>query len=573
MVDWSHDLLSEPEQRLFRRLGIFAGTWSLDAAENVCAWGGLEEKHVLDLHGRLVEKSLIVVENDPEQARFRMLETLREYALAKLESSAEREVQHRRHADFFVESSEYAEGGMLPSQRRSFARLRSEQDNLRSALRWLLDQGASRAEQAWRLGAALRPFWTYGRIQGEGRVWLDELVTAGDSLPPSVSRGRLLFAAANFHHKHGSFDLVQRLSERLLSEAIAVKDGQLARWAYMAMGGVAQCRGKYAEALTFAELAGPRVPAIAGVAHDFWTPASETDAGQDLALVMQVACRRGDWRLAMSIGQELLAKTRSWGFVQMECNALLALGAACLGQGKLSAAQRYMDQAESTARATGDRWRLVQALLDAAQLQLTRGEHERARELVMESLGIARELGYRAEIAQALQVLACILVTARDAERAWRLWTGAQQLWEQLGACPSPADVAFTQPYRDAALATLGRARRESCEAGRTMSLDQLVSLALADVIDSPTPSGSRWPNAHQERSTNRLTAREREVAALLADGLSNREIADRLVISESTAQVHVKRILSKLGLSSRSRVAAWANQSGSAIPNSRYAY
>jgi non-specific serine/threonine protein kinase len=287
---------------------------------------------------------------------------------------------------------------------------------------------------------------------------------------------------------------------------------------------------------------------------------------------MQVACKRGDWPLALTTGQELLAKTREWGFVQMECNALLALGAACLGQGKLSAARQYLDQAESTAREAGDQWRLAQALVQAAQLQLTQHELGRARALLLQSLGIARELGYRAEIAQALEVLGCVMVGERDLERAWRIWTGAERLLEQLGACFCPADVAFTKPFRQVALATLGGARMEGAEAaGRSMSLDQLLAQALADATDSPTPPGSQSGIANRGRSRHRLTTREREVVVLLAEGLSNREIADRLVISESTAQVHVKRILSKLGLSSRSRVAAWAHQDAIAVPNSGY--
>jgi hypothetical protein len=153
---------------------------------------------------------------------------------------------------------------MLARQRQSFARLRREHDNLRAALRWLIDQGDSQAEQAWRMGAALRPFWTYGGIQGEGRVWLDELVSVGDSLPASVSRGKMLFAAANFHHKQANFDLARRLGERLLSEAITLKDGQLARWAYTALGVVALARGSFPEAMTFAELARPSVLQVAG---------------------------------------------------------------------------------------------------------------------------------------------------------------------------------------------------------------------------------------------------------------------------------------------------------------------
>jgi non-specific serine/threonine protein kinase len=486
-----------------------------------------------------------------------------------LELSGELQAQQRRHAHFFVKLSEEAEAGMLPEQRQSFGRLRRELDNLRAALRWLIDQGDSAAELAWRMGGALRPFLTYGGVQGEGRVWLDELVSTGASLPPSVSRGKLLFAAANFHHKCGNLDVVQRLSERLLSEAIAVKDGQLARWAYMAQGGVAQCRGQFSEALICAECAGPLVPAIAGAEQDQWTPASATDAGQDLGLVMQVACRRGDWQLALSTGQELLAKTRAWGFVQMECNCLVALGAAYLGQGNLSEARRYLDEAKSTARESGDRWRLTQALVRDAQLRFVQGEHSQAYVLLKESLSSARELGYRPEIAQALDVFGCVLVAEHDVQRAWRLWAGATQLREHMGACPSPADVAFMQPYRKSARTKLGRAGVEAADrVGRSVSLDQLLSLALTD---SPTPA--QPPNADPGQSTHHLTARERDVVALLAEGLSNREIANRLVISEWTAQVHVKRILSKLGLSSRSRVAAWALQHPVAVTDFGYVH
>jgi DNA-binding CsgD family transcriptional regulator len=236
----------------------------------------------------------------------------------------------------------------------------------------------------------------------------------------------------------------------------------------------------------------------------------------------------------------------------------------------LSPAQRYLEQAESTARQAGDQWRLAQALVQAAELQLAIGERGRAQGLIVESLRLARELGYRVEIAQALDVLGCVMVAGRDLERAWRLWAGAAQLLEQLGASRAPADVTFAQSYRDSTMAKLGRARVESADAaGRSMSLDQLVSLGQPDATGSPTPFTLERSNVDAEQPTDRLTAREREVVALLADGVSNREIAERLVISESTAQVHVKRILSKLRLSSRSRVAAWVHQHPVSVPNS----
>jgi predicted ATPase len=166
-IDWSHDLLSERERILFRRLSVFAGGWTLDAAEQVCAGDGIEEVEVLDLLSCLVDKSLIVVARGNGESRYRMLETVRQYASEKLRESGEAGAVGRRHADFFVALAEEAKPAMVgPEQAAWMERLEEDHDNLRSALGRLGDEGE--AERGLRLAAALMCFWWFRGHLAEG---------------------------------------------------------------------------------------------------------------------------------------------------------------------------------------------------------------------------------------------------------------------------------------------------------------------------------------------------------------------------------------------------------------------
>ena len=193
-LDWSHDLLSEPEQILFRRLSVFAGGWTLKAAETVASGGdGVEEGEVLDLFSGLVEKSLMLAEEQKESGlRYRMLEPVKQYGREKLEEADESASVRRRHADFFLALAERVQPKLRgPEDKKWLDRLESEHDNMRAALSYALE--SEDAELAMRLAGVLGTFWYMHSHSDEGRKWL-EAALARDEGTPLAMRIRALEA-------------------------------------------------------------------------------------------------------------------------------------------------------------------------------------------------------------------------------------------------------------------------------------------------------------------------------------------------------------------------------------------
>ncbi len=180
-IDWSHHLLSEKERILFRRLSVFMGGFTLEAAEAVCAGNGIEQDEVLDLLSHLIDKSLVAVAQRSGEARYRLLETIRQYGQDKLQEFGEAANLRRNHCDWYVGLSERAESEILGARQGSwFDRLEVEHDNLRAALGWSLEQ--KEAETAARMGAAIWRFWLLRGYMSEGRRWLERAL-AGRGTP------------------------------------------------------------------------------------------------------------------------------------------------------------------------------------------------------------------------------------------------------------------------------------------------------------------------------------------------------------------------------------------------------
>src|SRR5205085_2307472 len=187
---WSYELLTEPEQRLFDRLSVFAGGWTLEAAEAVCGGDEIETEEVVEVLAGLVDKSLVLAEpGDYRVARYSLLETVRQFVAERLAARGAAAAMRARHAMYFVALAEAAEPGLFgPELRAWIVRLKGEHDNIRAALRWLLESGEAEAGQ--RLGAAVFKFWEVGGLVGEGRVWLDKLLSAPDAMTRSHARAR-----------------------------------------------------------------------------------------------------------------------------------------------------------------------------------------------------------------------------------------------------------------------------------------------------------------------------------------------------------------------------------------------
>lgn len=526
MLDWSHDLLSDGERRLFRRLGVFSGGWTLEAAEEVCAGtglGGPTRDEVFALLSGLVDQSLVVVGQQGGLTRYRFLETVREYALGHLERSGEAMAVRRRHQRWCRRLAEAWQSGFFaPGQAARLARLAPEMDNLRSALGWatqVTGSGARRAlvDDGLRVAAALRWFWVGVGVVQEARertlalLELDRSTRVGDP---------------------DDHDLV----------AVRARAGALGTAAHLAFvgGDFAEVEARLRESVPLWHRAGDQGGLALALAYLGMAVRYRLDldgAEPILAEAVAVAARAGD-RLARywaAHGLALVRRARGDG-----------PGAVVLDEQALDLAESEGDPGHGP----------VSRILLASSLQVA-GDLARARRMLVESLGRADEFGAQLAVVPRLVGFATLAAREGQPERALRLAGAVAGLRARTGAVFSAATAAF-DPALAAAARTLGEAAAGAALAqGQAMSVEQAVADALAG--DPLAPARGPAEARRAAGALRSLTAREREVAVLVAGGRSNREIAAALGISERTAGAHLRHILGKLDLDSRERVAAWA--------------
>ena len=503
-LDWSHDLLSESEQTLFNRLSVFAGGWTLEASEAVGAGGGIQEGEVLDLLSGLVEKSLVMIRGgDPGGARYRLLEPVRQYALDKLEESDEAEETRRRHARFFLALTEEAKLDG-PDRLAWLERLRAEHDNMRAALTWALER--EEAELALRLAAASWGDWS--GFNEEARGWLESALAKGDRAPPAA-RAKVLSELKWLAYWQGDFDRAATAAEESLELSLEADEGREVAWSLLTLG-----------------------------------------------IVSVVA--RGDHPRAMGFFEEGMALCRESGYADILAQYLSSMGQDSLHRGDHVRATELLEQAAALLSEEEVGGELVFVLDNLGWTKLLQGDHERAKALHEESLALCREWENRLVAAESIEGLACVGGAGGQAERASRLFGAARALREAIGYRQTPEERALREPYIATARSRLDDAAWEAAFAdGKAMTFEEAVEYALSEEEAGSSPTAvSEEPLAIQPSA--KLTRREREVAKLVARGLTNRRMAKELFLSERTVENHVRNILKKLNLSSRSEVAAW---------------
>ena len=561
-LDWSYSLLSESERKLFGRLSVFAGGWTLEAAEAVGADGSIEGSDVLDLLGRLVDKSLVEAEAEVQGAvRYRLLEPVRQYAQERLEESEEVEAIQRGHAEFFLALAEEAEPEVEgPQQAAWLERLEAEHDNLRAALSWSLERGEE-AELGLRVAGALGQFWFLRGYLGEGRRWLEEAL-AKASPASTAARANALHRLTFLAYLQGDLDRAQEASEEGLKLEgveqfwdIAGRRSVAAGLGRLMLGIVASARGDseraiqlYEKSLAFSRKVGDK----RGIA--------------DNLLLLGIEMRpRGDLGKARELLEEGMVVVREVGDPELLAAFLTQLCDTFLLQGDLERATVIGDKAVAICREQNHRILLSDALCNLGWAALLRGDPERATTLYAESLELKRELGEKpllvkltVALPETLDGLACVAVAKGETERAVRLFGATQALHEQVRDHLTLAReyAALRELYLAATRSQLSEEAWEAAFAeGRAMGFEEAVEYALSDKKRSPPtlvlmpedPSAAQPPVV--------LTRRERKVASLVAQGLTNRQIASELVIGERTVETHVRNLLKKLGLNSRDQV------------------
>ena len=432
-LDWSHDLLSESERELFRRLSVFAGGFTLEAAEAVGTAGSVGVEEVLDHLGTLVEQSLVVVQPPKAggETRYGMLEPVRQYALEKLEESGEAGMVGHSHAAFFLALAERAYPEVLGERQVEWLeRLEQEYGNLRAAMSWALDAGDGAT--GVRMGWTLWYFWWARSYHREGRRWMEEVLTC---TLPSALRGRALVVAGTLAWGHGDYERCGRYSEEGLEESLQAGDELGAAWARVGLGLSAMSGSDYEAATSHLQEA----------LHSF----RRLDEGYGVAHVTNflgmVALMRGDQGQATAMFEEGLA----------------------------------------AARRIGDRTSTCTALYNLAQAALSRSDYDGAALLFEEGVTLSEQMRDRANVAYCLEGLAVVANARGEVERSGRLIGAAEGLHEVVGV---PVYLYY-EPHRSkyertmaAVGSQLGESAFEEAQAeGRAMTFEQAVAYALED--------------------------------------------------------------------------------------------
>jgi len=441
LIDWSYDLLTEPERAALRRLAVFAGGWTLEAAEAVAAGGDIHEHDILDLLTNLVEKSLVVLE--AEGGRYRLLDTVRQYAHERLDESGDGERTRTRHLAFYLALAETARPELVgPQQGAWLARLDLERENLLSAHAWC-DFTRDGAAFGLRLVYSMLLYWVNRGLLGLGhRATVEALARAGAQGRTSA-RCRGLFNA-----------------------------GQLGCW----MGRYKEARGYLEGSLAIARELG--------------------DKGR-IAMALQplgTACLgQGDRATAHAHLQEALTLAQELGNKRELAGALNALAQLHRVEADLDTAEPLYEQVLALARELDDRESIAIGLLNLAMVSIGRGSGDRAGAMLLDVLAIAAETGSKPLEQSVLEVCAGLASLRAEWNRTARCYGAAESRAAQTGLHRDPADDAFLAPHIVKARDVLGMTTFAAAEAaGRALSNDAATAEArawlgsAADTMASP---------------------------------------------------------------------------------------
>ena len=552
-IDWSYDLLAPPEQLLLQRLTTFAAGFTLTTAESACAWDEIQRTDLLELLSSLVSQSLVVAETlQGREARYRLLETIRQYAEEKLAASGRWDEAHDHYLACYAGMADEI-GPKLFGQFQQvwFNWLEAEHDNFRAALAWALKR--RHIEAGLRIATASYQFWVTRGYVREGFVWFSRLHGESDGIMP-----------------------------------LAVHVNALTYGAFLAMfmGDAPAATAWSRRAVDLCEASGAEGQPLLGFA---------------LAGVISAMEAEGDHQGAYAVAEREIELERESGNLLLLGMALFTQGMRAVTLARQEAARTYLDEAMAIARRDGDPYRIAHVLSAMGDLARTQGRFAQASALYEQSLDGFRTLGAARDIPNVQRHLAYAVLRQGDAARARALF--GQNLEAQLAqdnladilrgllgiaawaatvgmtdasahlhefvfegreafkVTSDSGDMADRVDYEQLAAVVreqLDEAEFEDAQAeGRAFTLEQAVTYALG--LGMPTVALLTETNT----TAHDLTEREREVVALIAQGLSNGKIAEHFVISKRTVEKHVANIFSKLALANRAQIVRWAMDHG----------
>jgi len=430
-LDWSYDLLTPKERRLLQRLNVFAGGFTWDAIEAVCSDEEVNAWEALDLLASLVEKSVVMAEEREGETRYRLLETIREYAWERLRETEEETGWRDRHLQFFLGLAEAAEPNLNGAEQAQWLeRLESEHDNLRAALSWCR-QERSRAEMGLRLAGALWGFWKVRGHYSEGREHLQEALARNTVCSLASARARALQGAGVLSAEQGDYPVARTLLEESLAirrkledrQGIASSLNNLGRVAYE-QGDIPIARSLYEQSLALSRELGDRQ----GMAQALLNLAGTTRL-------------QGDFATTRALCEEGLALSRELGDRQGMAQALINLGIMAKGQGDYAAARALYEQSLAITRELGDKSSIAITLNNLGNVVHAQGDSATANALYEESLSLRREIGDRQGVAESLNNLGNVAYQLGDHAAARALCEESLVLSRALGDRQGMADA------------------------------------------------------------------------------------------------------------------------------------
>ena len=573
-IAWSFDLLTPEEQALFRLLAVFVGGFTLAAAERLVGLWSQDSAteqvisssdssrpapytaHVLDLVAALVDKSLVhCVGQADDETRFRLLETIHEFAVERLATAGEESAARAAHAQIFLELAESAEPHLRGRQQATwFHRLEREHPNLRAALVWF--QERRELGPALRLAGALGRFWEARGHLTAGRRWLADLLASADreieSSVPSSVRAKAECWAGTLAYWQGDYIEADALHEHALRRYEEAGEEWGAAYELLNLGQSATYQGDLNRGRQLIEASLERFRSIG----DAWGVVSAQTG------LVNPVLESGDLDGGERLLMDALPLLTAVEDPDLRALTLINLGWLAIMRNEDARAEEALTESLALFREIGERRTTPYALNLLGLLAWRRGDRARASSLLAEGTRLSRDLGSRLAVVNSLTTLATVAIADAKSERAARLLGAVEALREKIGAPIQPIE----RPTLDAMIAEMRAALGEAkfaagWEAGRCISLDEAIAEALTfatselqtPCLDVAALPGMAW----------HLTLREIEILRLLVEGRSNPQIATELFISHKTVRNHVTNILTKLGVESRTAAASFALRHG----------
>jgi predicted ATPase/DNA-binding CsgD family transcriptional regulator len=593
-IAWSYHLLAQEEQQLFRWLSVFAGGCMLQTAEAIAKQASFAASTILDGVSMLLENHLLrLVEQPDGEPRLLLLETIQEYGLESLESCGELEAARAAHAAYYLALAEEAEPQLRGAeQSRWVAVLEREKENLRAVFSYLLEQARSQTglpegerqfERALRFYVALSWFWHIRGYGREGLSFLEQVLAAAADVGTAL-RARAMFVAAELAYLYARHMPLERLAQETLALYQELGDPVGIANSLSLLGTIARIRSQFSLTHARLEEATPRFEALG----------NRWKQGQCLTERARVATEQGqyeqarallseslvvyqalgepqrigwvryllarllfvsqqDQALALQLAEQSLAQFQEQGNTFSSSIPLGLLGLMRLENGELVAARALLEESLAIARQVGVETDTIELSLGLARLSVLEGDAATARRLYQESLTLLFACNvYKESVAASLEGLAALEAGQEAPSQATRLWGAAEALREAVGAPMYPVDRANYEHARALARVRLGeQAFRAAWAEGRLLTPQQALAAQEQAMLPTPLPAAATPPLQSPSFPAG-LTAREVEVLRLLAQGWTDAQIAEQLVISPRTVNRHTTSLYSKLGISSR---------------------